>query len=69
MVGPSPKKDVQRTYRNIRLTSAFDPNVWNGCVSQEKLCWESEVADMYPACLIGSRAVAVMGIRTRHWSH
>jgi len=24
----------------------------------------SEVADMYPACLIGARAVALMGIRT-----
>jgi hypothetical protein len=28
-----------------------------------------EVADMYPACLIGSRAVALMGIRTHLWSH
>jgi hypothetical protein len=26
--------------------------------------WIAEVADMYPACLIGSRAVALMGIRT-----
>lgn len=26
--------------------------------------WVLEVADMYPACLIGSRAVALMGIRT-----
>jgi hypothetical protein len=25
----------------------------------------ADVADMYPACLIGSRAVALMGVRTR----
>ena len=25
--------------------------------------WFAEVADMYPACLIGTRAVALMGIR------
>ena len=31
--------------------------------------WIAEVADMYPACLIGSRAVALMGIRTHLWSH
>ena len=31
--------------------------------------WVLEVADMYPACLIGSRAVALMGIRTHRWSH
>jgi hypothetical protein len=31
--------------------------------------WVTEVADMYPACLIGSRAVALMGIRTHLWSH
>ena len=29
----------------------------------------AEVADMYPACLIGSGAVALMGIRTHRWSH
>jgi hypothetical protein len=49
--------------------SAFDPNVWTGCVSQEGICTVSEVADMYPACLVSTRAVALMGIRTRHWSH
>ncbi len=26
----------------------------------------SEVADIYPACMIGSRALALVGIRTRH---
>src|ERR1700758_4642065 len=31
--------------------------------------WVAEVADMYPACLIGSRAVALMGIRTHRWSY
>jgi hypothetical protein len=36
---------------------------------KKDFCWMSEVADMYPACLIGTRAVAMMGIRTRHWSH
>jgi hypothetical protein len=49
--------------------SSFDPNVWTGCCSQARFCWISEVADMYPACLIGSRAVAMMGIRTRRCSH
>jgi hypothetical protein len=34
--------------------------VWIGSVSRERLC--IEIADMYPACLIGSRAVALMGI-------
>ena len=46
-----------------------DQNVWTGCISQERLCVDSEVADMYPACLIGSRAVALMGIRSHLWSH
>jgi hypothetical protein len=31
--------------------------------------WKAEVADMYPACLIGTWAVASMGIRTRLWPH
>ena len=31
--------------------------------------WVAAVADMYPACLIGSRAVALMGVRTHLWSH
>jgi len=38
-------------------------------VRKKDFCRISEVADMYPAFLIGSRAVAMMGIRTRHWSH
>ena len=35
--------------------TASDPEVWTGCVSQERFCVgaEAEVADMYPACLIG----------------
>ena len=37
--------------------------------ASEFCVWRSEVADTYPACLIGSRAVALMGIRTRQWSH
>ena len=32
--------------------------------ASEFRAWRSEVADLYPACLIGSRAVALMGIRT-----
>ena len=35
-------------------------------MSQERVCRLAEVADMYPAILIGTRAVAMMGIRTRH---
>jgi len=31
--------------------------------------WVAEVADIYPACLIGSRAVTLMGMRTHRWSH
>jgi hypothetical protein len=38
-------------------------------VRKRDLCRMSDVADMYPACLLGSRAVAMMGIRTRHLSH
>jgi len=34
-----------------------------------EICWIPEVAAMYPAFMIGSRAVAMMGIRTRHGSH
>ena len=37
--------------------------------ASENLCKDLEVANLYPACWIGSRAVALMGIRTRHWSH
>ena len=59
----------KRTASGIGTTDVIDPNVWTGCVSQEGVCRVSEVADMYPACLIGTRAVALMGIRTRHWSH
>ncbi len=50
-------------------TVRIDPDVWTGCVSQVRFCRMSEVADMYPAYLIGTWAVAMMGIRTRHWSH
>ena len=50
-------------------TARSDPDVWTGYVSQERVYWISEVADMYPACLIGSRVVALMGIRTRHRFH
>jgi len=49
-------KELQRT--------EIDPNVWTGCFLQERNFWLSEFADMYPACLIGSRAVALMGVRT-----
>ena len=35
-------------------------------MSQERVCRLSEVASMYPAYLIGTRAVAMMGIRTLH---
>jgi hypothetical protein len=31
------------------ISVAIDPDVWTGCVSQERLCVEAEVADMYPA--------------------
>ncbi len=36
-------------------------NIWTGCLSQVRWCWIAEVAYMYPACLIGSWAVALMG--------
>ena len=35
-------------------------------MSQERVCRLSEVAYVYPAYLIGTRAVAMMGIRTLH---
>ena len=56
-------------YLGSREESAFDPNVWTGCCLQERICWIPEVADMYPACLVGTRAVALMGVRTHVWSH
>jgi hypothetical protein len=49
--------------------SPFDPHVWTGCWLQARFFWIPEVADMYPACLIGTRAVALMGVRTHAWSH
>jgi len=39
------------------------PHVWTGCRVQLRFYRVSEVAHMYPACLIGSRAVALMGVR------
>ena len=51
--------------RSPAETGNFDPNVWTGCRSQMNNRRISEVADMYPACLIGARAVVLMGIRTR----
>ena len=67
---------MDATWRDDRVESAFegkaevgfggrqaalDPNVWTGCVSQRPCAWIAEVADMYPGCLIGARAVALMG--------
>ena len=43
--------------------TALSHNVWTGCLLQLRFCGRAEVADMYPACLLGSRAVATMGIR------
>jgi hypothetical protein len=36
---------------------------------KREFCMIPEVAYMYPAYLIGTRAVALMGIRTRQRSH
>jgi hypothetical protein len=58
-----------QTFRTGLLRSEFDPNVWTGCFRNRDRAWVAEVADMYPACLIGSRAVALMGIRTHRWSY
>jgi hypothetical protein len=41
--------------------AGHDPDVWTGCGSQERRARIAEVAHMYPACWIGSRAVALMG--------
>jgi hypothetical protein len=37
------------TPRNVRSWHFSDVPWWTGCVSQEKLCVDSKVADMYPA--------------------
>jgi hypothetical protein len=47
------------------LTPMYGPAAFR----KRDCAWVAEVADMYPACLIGSRAVALMGIRTHLWSH
>jgi len=65
----STQSEEQRTSYKRPESVESDPDVWTGCVSQESCAWIAEVADMYPACLIGSRAVALMGIRTHLWSH
>ena len=54
--------------RRVGVTR-LDPNVWIGCVSQVRMLWMTEVADMYQACFIGSWAVAVMGHTHAPWSH
>ena len=58
--------EVKRKFWPRPRKADTDPNVWTGCVSQVRSCGIAEVADIYPACLIGSRAVALMGIRTLH---
>jgi len=65
--GLATKSGVRSSPDNGRLVRRgrpgnFDPDVWTACRI-------AEVADIYPACLIGSWAVALLGIRTRHWSH
>jgi hypothetical protein len=42
-----------------RMTRMYGPAAFR----KRDCAWVAEVADMYPACLIGSRAVALMGIR------
>ena len=56
---------IGRTAPALRM-SATSQNVWTGCGLQLGRGGISEVADMYPACLLGSRAVAMMGIRTHY---
>ena len=51
--------------RLLSLTRMYGPAAFR----KRDCAWKAEVADMYPACLIGSRAVALMGIRTHLWSH
>jgi hypothetical protein len=45
------------------------PYVWIGCGPQGRIQWKAEVADMYPAFVIGSWAVALMGHTHAPWSH
>jgi hypothetical protein len=49
--------------------SLYGMNVWTGRCSQAGMPWLAEVAHMYPACLVGSWAVALMGHTHAPWSH
>ena len=53
----------QRWGEPTRMTRMYGPAAFRN----RDRAWVTEVADMYPACLIGSRAVALMGIRTHLW--
>jgi hypothetical protein len=57
--------DGQDRLAQSRMTRMYGPAAFR----KRDCAWVAEVADMYPACLIGSRAVALMGIRTHRWSH
>jgi hypothetical protein len=58
---------VKRTSQLGLLTSEFDPSVWTGCVSQERLCVKAEVADRLAGrCLDGNPQQGVLWIEQRN---
>src|ERR1700733_1231305 len=54
----------ERTKLRRGPRSEFDPMYRLAAFRKRDRAWIAEVADMYTACLVGSRAVALMGIRT-----
>ncbi len=57
--GGSRPNSCAHGHPEIGTMSAHGTNVWTGCCSQAGIHWIAEVAHMYPACLIGSRAFAM----------
>jgi hypothetical protein len=64
-----PAPGYKRPPGTNRGESAIDPMYGPAAIRKRDYFWLSEVADMYPACLIGSRAVALLGVRTLLLSH
>ena len=58
-------EELLSSCRGELLTLMYGPTAFR----KSDFCMVLEVADMYPACLIDTRAVAMMGIRTLPWSH
>ena len=61
--GQSRPRNYER--RLPKMTRMYGPAAFR----KRDCAWIAEVADLHPDLLIGSRAVALVGIRTHLWSH